>query len=97
MEVDLSDYPIRGAAVKWPNKKVGDEIGNIWPANSDFRKKLEELAAGGKNYVQFAVFADSFEVYLAARKIADDLKLEAGWVPFENDTRLTWGGAAGVD
>lgn len=92
LEVDLSDYPIRGAAVKWPNKKVGDEIGNIWPANSDFRKKLEELAAGGKNYVQFAVFADSFEVYLAARKIADDLKLEAGWVPFENDTRLTWGG-----
>jgi hypothetical protein len=55
---------------------------------------MKKLADGGGHYITFYVFADSFEVYLAARKIVDDLKLEAGWKPYPKDASLSYGGGA---
>jgi hypothetical protein len=92
--VDCSNFPVEGATLRWPNKRIGDTPKEIWAANSAFRKQVEKLANGKKHYIRFYVYADSFEVYLAARKIAGELKLEAGWVPFENTASLTWGGAS---
>ena len=95
LEIDCSKFPAGGAILKWPNQRVGHTSREIWAANSDFQKMLEELADGRGHFITFYVYADSFEVYLAARNIADKLKLEAGWKPFPNDAELSWGGGAG--
>jgi len=93
--VNCSNYPLGAISLEWPHKRIGDTPKEIWAANSAFRKQVEKLANGKKHYIRFYVYADSFEVYLAARKIVDELKLDAGWVPFENTASLTWGGSVG--
>jgi len=94
LQIDATNFPLVSGTLKWPNEQVGDTARKIFAPNSDFRKKMKKLADGGGHYITFYVFADSFEVYLAARKIVDDLKLEAGWKPYPKDASLSYGGGA---
>ncbi len=94
LQIDATNFPVLPGTLKWPNEQVGDTAREIFAPNSDFRKKMKKLADGGGHYITFYVFADSFEVYLAARKIVDDLKLEAGWKPYPKDASLSYGGGA---
>jgi hypothetical protein len=94
LQIDVSNYPLLPGTLKWPNEQVGDTSRKIFAPNSNFRKKMEELAKGKRHFITFYVFADSFEAYLVARKIADELKLAAGWKPFPKDGSLSYGGGA---
>ena len=95
LQIDATNFPLVSGTLKWPNEQVGDTAREIFAPNSNFRKKMKELADGRGHFITFFVFADSFEVYLAARKIVDDLKgLEAGWKPFKKNEILFYGGGA---
>ena len=94
LQIDATNYPLLPGTLKWPDQQVGDTAREIFAPNSNFRKKMKELKDGRGHFITFYVFADSFEVYLAARKIVDDLKLEAGWKPYPKDASLSYGGGA---
>lgn len=41
-----------------------------------------------KHVVRFCVLADSYLVYLEARRIAEEHSLKAGWEPYEKDKKI---------
>jgi len=61
-----------------PKIPAGEPREDIIRRNSDYQKRLRELDPN-KHYVRFLVWPDSFEVYLAARQVAAENKLLAGW------------------
>jgi hypothetical protein len=67
-----------------PRPSAGEEIETIRSGRSAFEKRLRELNVP-KVCVVFKVWSDSFESYLAARKLADSLGLSCGWQPFAMD------------
>lgn len=58
----------------------GEDLAALAKANSAYNKTLDNLDPA-KRYLQFQVFSDSFEVYLAARAEATKRNLPAGWLP----------------
>ncbi len=76
-----------------PKAELGETREQIIRSNSDYQTLLRQIKAEG-NYARFLVFADSFETYLAARQIAEEHEVMAGWqvLPVRNDYRLYMGG-----
>lgn len=70
-----------------PRAKVGEDLLAIRSGRSEFEKKLRELDRE-KGCVIFQVWSDSFESYLAARRIADSIGVSCGWTPFASDQHL---------
>jgi len=61
----------KGTAIrqlKRPTSEFGQAIGQLNPQT---------------HYARFLVWTDSYETYLAARKIADEMGIVAGWQPFD--------------
>lgn len=65
--------------------RQGEAVGQIAAATSDYAKYLRQRCDPRKTWVKFFVFADSFEVYLAARAKAESAGLQAGWKPLKKD------------
>ena len=63
----------------------GESAGQVTAGGTTFENVLRRHCNPRKNWVRFMVCADSFGVYLAARKRAEDAGLQVGWKPLEND------------
>jgi uncharacterized coiled-coil protein SlyX len=60
---------------------AGETIDAISHASSEFQREVRR-ARPDEAYARFLVWGDGFEAYTAARQIADERGLPAGWVPF---------------
>jgi hypothetical protein len=58
----------------------GETVDEILALGSDYREVLARIDAR-RFYIRFLVWPDSFEAYIAARQIASDEGLPAGWEP----------------
>jgi hypothetical protein len=56
---------------------------------SKYRKALADVKKRG-NYAKFIVYPDSFEAYLKAREVANEMKVPAGWQVNTNPKMMTW-------
>lgn len=59
---------------------AGESVEQIRHAQSAYRRALR-LADMRNRYARFIVWSDSFDAYLEARRIADELDMPAGWEP----------------
>jgi len=62
----------------------GEGADDIRRPDSAFRTLLNSSDAA-KSYVQFITWNDSFDIYMAARRIAQEAGFAAGWVVYSND------------
>ena len=60
----------------------GSMIRQLKRPTSEFGKAIEQINPE-QQYARFLVWTDSYESYLAARKICDDRGIAAGWQPFD--------------
>lgn len=77
-----------------PKVPVGETREAIIRRNSDYQKRLRELDPN-KHYIRFLVWPDSFEVYLAARQVAEENNLLAGWQMISERSDYTYWIAGG--
>jgi hypothetical protein len=63
---------------------AGETAKQVAGRNSEFRRALRRLDPQ-KFYVRFLVWSDSFDEYVAARSVCDEMKLLAGWEPYNVD------------
>jgi len=70
------------AHLEWRREDVGETLTELEQANSQFRAGLQRLNRTG-SALQFLVWDDSFETYLAARQLSDRAGFAAGWEPFD--------------
>ena len=61
-----------------PHMNAAESATGIAHGNSDFQSRLRKVKADG-DYARFLVWPDSFEIYLAARQIAESMGVMAGW------------------
>jgi hypothetical protein len=64
---------------------AGETAREIDDTNSDFQQAVGKLNKN-QHYLRFLVWTDSYETYLAARRIANKYRLPAGWQPVGGDT-----------
>ena len=67
-----------------PREDAGDTAERVGKPTSQFQGILKR-ANSNRQYIDFLVWADSFDVYLAARKVASDRDFAAGWTPYEKN------------
>lgn len=65
-------------------KSSGETAKQLAAQNSDLRRALRQLNPQ-KNYATFLVWNDSFETYVEARRICDEMGILAGWTPLAED------------
>jgi hypothetical protein len=70
------------AHLEWRRTDVGETTERLKSERSRFRQTLRTLDRT-RSALQFLVWDDSFETYLAARKVADRAGFAAGWEPFD--------------
>ncbi|QDU28594.1 hypothetical protein ETAA8_36970 [Anatilimnocola aggregata] len=65
-------------------------------ASSNLRRGLKSLQTkhGDKFYIRFLVWNDSFDAYVAARSVCDEMGVLAGWEPYTVD--YTWRESLGM-
>jgi hypothetical protein len=68
----------------------GESARQATAASSALRRGLKALQAkhGDKFYIRFLVWNDSFDDYVAARSVCDEMEVLAGWEPYTVD--YTW-------
>ena len=86
----------------------------LWQPRSDTQGDAQDTVRSGKgehadalakrfspqrHWIRYYVWADSFEVYLAARKLAEGRGFDVGWMPFPADFEIAipLGAAGGED
>ncbi len=67
-----------------PRGTAGETAKQVLNANSELRRVMKRLDPA-KFYVRFLVWSDSFDAYVAARNVCDELNVLAGWEPYNAD------------
>jgi len=75
-------------------EKGGETASQIRRKRSLFQKAVRSLNKN-EQYARFMVWSDSYDVYLRARKIAQEAGLLAGWIPYDNN--YVWQVGLGVN
>ncbi|MFP6629531.1 MAG: hypothetical protein VCC67_10920 [Myxococcota bacterium] len=75
------------ARLEWRHNTIGETLAELQSPNAHFRQRLAEHASGSR-FLRFYVWEDSFEVYLEARRLAEEANFAAGWRPFPNGRAL---------
>ena len=57
--------------ISWRRETVGETGPELIKPDSEFRKKLSEIARQKRGWIKFIVWADSFEAYRLARAVVD--------------------------
>ncbi|MBW2273215.1 MAG: hypothetical protein JRG96_08085 [Deltaproteobacteria bacterium] len=70
------------ARLSWRDAESGESAGWIEHPESRFRQTLRSVSPRGR-FLQFHVWSDSFEVYLAARKLAEKRGFAVGWQAYD--------------
>jgi len=69
------------ASLTWADTGAGEQAGDLGKTGSDFAMQLQNLDPAA-HYLRFYVWGDSFEVYLAARVLAEEKGFSVGWRAF---------------
>jgi hypothetical protein len=67
-----------------PIEGSGEDERSLTGARSRFRQQLQSVDRQ-KYYLRFYVCADSFDIYVAARRVISEIGLQAGWDPQSTD------------
>jgi hypothetical protein len=67
-----------------PRGTAGETAKQVVNAGSELRRVLKRLDPQ-KFYIRFLVWSDSFDAYVAARAVCDELNVLAGWEPYNAD------------
>ncbi len=70
--------------IDWRDPNAGESIEELQRPESAFNAVLKKIKAD-KNFLSFNVWSDAFETYLAARQIADENQISAGWIAFDKN------------
>jgi hypothetical protein len=78
--------------LEWRDRKTGDDLEGLRRPEAGFRGELAQLHPE-RHYLSFWVWGDSFESYLAARRIAESAGFSVGWraVPTPQPLRFALG------
>ena len=87
-------HPACWISLEFDMRRAEDETALLRPW-STYRKALAAVRQRG-NYAKFIVYPDSFDVYLKAREIADELKVPAGWQINTEQKLATWTALPGI-
>jgi len=68
----------------WSNTTAGARASDIVKPDSQFRAGFARLDPS-THYIRFNVWSDSYDVYLQARRIADDKGFASGWKAFDEE------------
>jgi len=74
--LELRDNPF--VRLEWRSQQAGDDLDALRSAESQLRDLLSGLDPK-HHYLRFWVWSDSFEEYLAARRVAEDEGFSVGW------------------
>ncbi len=77
----------RVARLEWRHNAVGETLAELQSPNASFRELLTEYNPG-RRFLRFYVWEDSFEVYLKARRLAEEANFAAGWQPLPDGRAL---------
>ena len=75
------------ARLEWRHNAIGETLAELQSPNARFREMLAEHDAGTR-FLRFYVWEDSFEVYMEARRLAEEASFAAGWRPFPDGHAL---------
>ncbi len=78
LTVEISNYTPRLVLNRRP--EAGEDAGQLAAKGSDYQHVLRTIK-GKKRYARFRVYGDSFETYIAARRVCDSYDIPAGWEP----------------
>ncbi len=87
-------HPACWIALEFDMRRAEDEAALLRPW-SKCRKALAAVGQRG-NYARFIVYPDSFEIYLKAREIADEMRVPAGWQVHTEQKLATWTALPGI-
>jgi len=77
------------------NMRRAEDITGFLRPWSKLRKSLAAVKKRG-NYANFIVYPDSFEAYLKAREVANEMNVPAGWQVNTNPKMMTWRTLPGI-
>lgn len=83
--LDDAGYPV--ARLEWRSDTIGETLAQLRSPDAQFRKLLDEVDSQSR-FLRFYVWEDSFEVYLEARRLAEEAGFAAGWQPLPNGRPL---------
>jgi hypothetical protein len=70
------------AQLDWRRPQAGETLDELRAPGSDLRRALAGYDPKA-HFIRFYVWADSFEEYLAARRIVEDMGFAVGWEAYE--------------
>ncbi len=73
--------------LEWRRPGIGETAEQLQSPRAELRSQLAALEPATE-FLHFYVWGDSFEVYLEARRIAEQAGFSAGWVPIPTDKPL---------
>ena len=83
----LEDAAHLVARLEWRHNAIGETLAELQSPAARFREVLAEHDADIR-FLRFYVWEDSFEVYLEARRLAEEASFAAGWLPIPNGRPL---------
>lgn len=87
-DVEMKASGWRPMLVLNPRLRAGTPERQVVRKNSKFYQDVKNLDRS-KTYLKFFVCGDSYDIYLTARKAADENKVFAGWVPVPTGWKFT--------
>lgn len=75
------------ADIEWVDRSAGEQWSDLQRGDSEFVRALSQIRRSGR-YLRFYVWSDSFEVYLEARFLAEQMGWQIGWLPIEKDEEV---------
>ena len=74
------DTPVPAMRLEWRHSAIGETLSELQVPNAEFRERLATYDPNSR-FLHFYVWQDSFEVYLEARRLAEQAGFAAGWQP----------------
>lgn len=75
------------ADIAWIDRSYGERLADLQRGDSELMRALSTMQRTGR-YLRFYVWSDSFEVYLEARYLAEQMGWPIGWLPIEKSEEV---------
>lgn len=81
------DTRVPAMRLEWRHRGIGETPAELGSTSAHFRERLASHDPESR-FIHFYVWEDSFEVYLEARRLAEQAGFAAGWQPLANGRPL---------
>ena len=81
------DTPVPAMRLDWRHSAIGETLSELQAPKALFRERLASYDPNSR-FLHFYVWEDSFEVYLQARRLAEQAGFAVGWQPLANGRPL---------